>query len=251
MAFRLARPAHLIDINAIADLDGLAVRDNQLCIGARVRHGAFHRPVDGSPLGQLLATVVRHIAHYPIRLRGTFCGSLAHADPAAEWCAIAATLDAELLALSTAGERRIAARHFFLSAMETALAPDELLVEARLPVLPADTRFGFAEFSRRAGDYAIAMAVATFRLREGMMSDMRIAVGGAESRPRRITEAERVLIGRPPNLGTFQAAAHAARQAVDPLDDPAIGTDYRRDIVRAMVCRALESAAKSSDMAQL
>jgi carbon-monoxide dehydrogenase medium subunit len=118
-----------------------------------------------------------------------------------------------------------------------------LLREVRLPLLAKGTHAGFAEYSRRAGDYAIAMAVATYRLRDGMMTDMHIAVGGAEAMPRRIPAAERTQIGRPPNLGTFQAAAHAARQAVDPLDDPSIGADYRRDIVRTMVCRALENAA--------
>src|SRR2546430_11459291 len=151
MAFRLARPAHLIDINAVAGLDGLAERHGLLRIGARVRHAAFHRPVVDGPLGALLAHVVRHIAHYPIRVRGTFCGSLAHADPAAEWGLVAATLDAELVAVSTRGERCLAARDFFQGAMDTALMPDELLTEALLPILPEDTRFGFAEFSRRAG----------------------------------------------------------------------------------------------------
>src|SRR5713101_7732536 len=112
MAFRLARPAHLIDINAVAGLDGLTARDGVLRIGARVRHAAFHRRVVDGALGALLTAVVHHIAHYPIRLRGTFCGSLAHGDPAAEWCAVAATLDAELVAVSARGERRIAARDF-------------------------------------------------------------------------------------------------------------------------------------------
>jgi len=135
MAFRLARPAHLIDINAVAGLDVLAVRDEILHIGARTRHAAFHRPVHDGPLGAILAGVVRHIAHYPIRLRGTFCGSVAHADPAAEWCLVATTLDAELVALGVRGERRLAARDFFRGAMATALAPDELLVETPLALL--------------------------------------------------------------------------------------------------------------------
>jgi len=91
MGFRLARPAHLIDINAVAGLDVLAIRDEILHIGALARHAAFHRPVQDGPLGAMLASVVRHIAPYPIRLRGTFSGSLAHADPAAEWCLVAAT----------------------------------------------------------------------------------------------------------------------------------------------------------------
>src|SRR4051812_2464732 len=234
MAFRLARPKHLVDINGVAGLDRLVVENGRLCIGAAVRHSAFERPVEDGPLGRLLATVVRHIAHHPIRTRGTFCGSIAHADPASEWCAVAAALDAEMVAESkVSGTRVIPAKAFFEGIMTTALHEDELLREVRLPILPKGTHAGFAEYSRRAGDYAIAMAVATYRLKNGMMSDMHIAVGGAEAAPRRIPEAERTLIGRPPNLGTFQAAAHAARQALDPLDDPSIGADYRRGIVRA------------------
>ena len=98
MAFRLARPAHLVDINGIEALARLAVDGDKLCIGACVRHAAFHKPVVDGPLGRLLSAVVRHIAHYPIRTRGTFCGSLAHADPASEWCLVAAALDAEMVA---------------------------------------------------------------------------------------------------------------------------------------------------------
>jgi carbon-monoxide dehydrogenase medium subunit len=115
-----ARPAHLIDINAVAGLDDLAARGGILRIGARTRHATFHRPMQHGPLGAMLASVVRHIAHYPIRLRGTFCGSLAHADPAAEWCLVAATLDAEVIAVSARGERRFAARDFFRGAMALA-----------------------------------------------------------------------------------------------------------------------------------
>src|SRR5262245_44116153 len=100
MAFRLARPGHLVDIKGVAGLARLAVDDGWLSIAACVRHAAFHRPVTEGPLGRLLAAVVRHIAHYPIRTRGTFCGSLAHADPASEWCLVSATLGAQLVARS-------------------------------------------------------------------------------------------------------------------------------------------------------
>ena len=243
MAFRLARPKHLIDINGVTGLDRITVVNGRLCIGAAVRHAAFEQPVDDGPLGRLLTSVVRHIAHRPIRARGTFCGSIAHADPASEWCAVATALNAEMVAESkVSGTRVIPAREFFEGIMTTALREDELLREVRLPILPKGTYAGFAEYSRRAGDYAIAMAVATYRLKNGIMSDMHVAVGGAEARPRRIAEAERVLIGRPPNLGTFQAAAHEARKAIDPLDDPSISAEYRRGVVRAMVTRALENA---------
>ena len=113
MAFRLAKPAHLVDINEVAGLDRLESDGKTLTIGARVRHGAFHKSVVDNPLGKLLAAVVRHIAHYPIRMRGTFCGSLAHADPSSEWCLTAATLDAIMVAKSTRGERLIPAADFF------------------------------------------------------------------------------------------------------------------------------------------
>jgi aerobic carbon-monoxide dehydrogenase medium subunit len=242
MAFRLAKPAHLIDINSIAELERLAVEDGRLSIGACVRHAAFHRPAVPGPLGALLAVVVRHIAHYPIRLRGTFCGSLAHADPASEWCLVAATLGAEITAVSTRGTRTIAAADFFTGIMTTALAEDELLAAARLPLLAADTRAGFCEFSRRAGDYALAMALATFRVEDGIIVAPRLGVGGAEASPRRIPEAEAALAGQRPEAAALRAAAEAAADAIDPLEDIQADAEYRRDLVRAMTRRALERA---------
>src|ERR1700716_2445195 len=121
MAFRLARPAHLVDINGGTELARLAVDGDKLSIGACVRHAAFHKPVVDGPLGRLLAKVVRHIAHYPIRTRGTFCGSIAHADPASEWCLVAAALGAEMVARSVSGTRTIPVHDFFLGIMTTAL----------------------------------------------------------------------------------------------------------------------------------
>src|ERR1700726_983626 len=185
MAFRLAKPAHLVDINGVAALDRLAVADGKLEIGACVRHAAFHRPVCDGPLGKLLADVVRHIAHYPIRNRGTFCGSLAHADPASEWCLVMTALDGEVVARSARGERVIAGRDFFKGIMTTALRDNELLVGARLPLLAADTRCGFYEFSRRAGDFAMAGALGAYRVAGGKIVEPRLAVGGAEPNPRR------------------------------------------------------------------
>jgi carbon-monoxide dehydrogenase medium subunit len=243
MAFRMARPAHLIDINGIAGLDKLGVTDGKLTIGACVRHAAFHKPVVEGPLGTLLSFVVRHIAHYPIRTRGTFCGSLAHADPSSEWCLTAATLGAAMTAKSVRGERELSADAFFDWAMTTHLDEDEMLAEVKLPLLPADTRFGFYEFSRRAGDYAIAMSLVTYRLSDGLMMDVRVGVGGAEGRPRRIAEAESVLSGQRPLPQVFANAAEAAAAAVDPMEDMQANAKYRRDLVRAVVRRALERAA--------
>ena len=243
MAFRLARPAHLVDINGVEALRRLAVEDEQLCIGACVRHAAFHHPVVDGPLGRLLATVVRHIAHYPIRTRGTFCGSSAQADPAAEWCLVAAALEAEMVARSATGTRTIPAQDFFRGIMTTALSEDELLTEVRLPILPADTRFGFYEFNRRAGDFALAMALVTFRVQGGVIGEPRVAVGGVEPQPRRIAQAEQVLAGRPPDQAAFQAAAAAVASAVDPLEDANTSATYRRDLACTVTRRALEQAA--------
>jgi carbon-monoxide dehydrogenase medium subunit len=243
MAFRLARPGHLVDINGIAELTRLEVDRDALVIGAGIRHAAFHRPVVEGVLGQLLTTVVHHIAHYPIRTRGTFCGSLAHADPSSEWCLTVATLGAEMIAKSTRGTRVIAAGDFFQGLMTTALAEDELLVETRLPLLGEETRFGFYEFSRRAGDYALSASLVTFRIVDGVITEPRVGLGGAEAQPRRMAEAEAILSGQPPGDKVFRAAAELAAAAIDPLEDIQADAEYRRDLVRAVVRRALERAA--------
>jgi len=244
MAFRLAKPAHLVDINEIESFKRIENDGKTLSIGAGVRHAAFHKKVVPGPLGELLAYVVRHIAHYPIRMRGTFCGSLAHADPASEWCLVAATLDATMVAKSIRGERPIAAKDFFAGIMSTALAEDELLAEARLPFLAGDTKFGFNEFNRRAGDFAMAAALATYSLQGGKIGNPRIGVGGAEASPRRIAQAEAALAGKAPGDAVFRAAAEAAAAVIDPLEDHQTDAEYRRDLVRAVVRRALEHSAR-------
>ena len=244
MAFRLAKPAHLVDINEVADFDKIASDGKTLAIRACVRHAAFHKSVVDNPLGPLLSVVARHIAHYPIRMRGTFCGSLAHADPASEWCLVVATLDATLVAESTRGERLIAAKDFFAGIMSTALAEDELLAEVRLPLLSHDAKFGFNEFSRRAGDFAMAASLVTYCLQAGRIVDARVGIGGAEPSPRRIAEAETVLNGKTPGDASFRAAAEAAAKAIDPLEDHQTNAEYRRDLVRAVVRRALEQSQK-------
>jgi carbon-monoxide dehydrogenase medium subunit len=242
MAFRLARPSHLVDINGVAALARLAVDGDKLAIGACVRHAAFHKPVEDGPLGRLLAKVVRHIAHYPIRTRGTFCGSIAHADPASEWCLVAAALGAEMVAKCVGGTRTIKAEDFFRGIMTTALKEDELLIEVRLPMLPAGTRCGFYEFSRRAGDFALGMALVTFRVENGVIAEPRVAVGGVEPQPRRIAQAEAALKGRTPGKPAFEAAAAAAAAAVDPLEDAVTSAEYRRDLTGTVTRRALEQA---------
>jgi len=234
MAFRLARPTHLIDINNVANLDKLAIESGALCIGATVRHAQFHTPACDGVLGRLLTDVVSNIAHYPIRQRGTFCGSVAHSDPAS---------DATMIAQSASGERLIPAKDFFETVMTTALNEDELLREVRIPVLSDDTVYGFQEFNRRAGDFAISMTLVTYQLEDGKIVDPHVGVGGAEDRPRRIAEAEAALAGQTPGDDAFRAAADAAAAAIDPMEDHATNAQYRRDLTATLVRRALENAA--------
>src|SRR6516165_9081749 len=228
MAFRLAKPAHLVDINGVEALNRIAVAGGKLVIGACVRHAAFHQQVCEGPLGKLLTDVVKHIAHYPIRNRGTFCGSLAHADPAAEWCLVAATLDARIVARSARGLRAIAAVDFFEGVMTTSLAADELVTECHLPLLADDTRFGFFEVNRRAGDFAMAAALVTYRLHDGRIADPHVGLGGVEPFPRRLPWVEARLAGEMPDGECFRAAGAAAAEGVEPMQNSRIATDFRR-----------------------
>jgi carbon-monoxide dehydrogenase medium subunit len=243
MALRLARPAHLVDINGVRDLERIAVEGDALVIGACMRHAAFDRPVPNGLLGPLLSKVAHHIAHYPIRTRGTFGGSLAHADPASEWCLVAVTLDAQIEARSVGGTRAIPAGNFFAGAMMTALKADELLTKVSISLFAPDTRWGFSEYSRRSGDFALGMALATYQLRNGKITEPRLGIGGIENVPRRIADAEAVLDGKRPGREAFLAAADAVAGAMQPLNDIRYPAHYRRDLARAMALRALESAS--------
>jgi carbon-monoxide dehydrogenase medium subunit len=245
MNFRLARPAVLVDINRIAELDFCQANDGVLRIGALTRHVRFERTVVEAPLGTLLADVVRYVAHLPIRVRGTFAGSLAHADPAAEWCLVATTLDAQIRARGPDGERSIEAAAFFRSILTTSLRPDELITEVRLPLLGPAWRFGFAEFSRRLGDFALSMALAIVRLDGTRIAEARIGVGGAGDRPLRITEAEQALAGAVPDREALDEAAAITAATVEPFEDLHASVAYRRDLIRAMTRRALERALAS------
>ncbi|MGI9417728.1 MAG: FAD binding domain-containing protein [Geminicoccaceae bacterium] len=242
MNFRLARPGVLIDINRIADLDYVREEDGMLRIGALARHARFEKPSCGGALGRWLGEVVRFIAHTPIRTRGTFLGSLAHADPAAEWCSIMSALYAEMVCASRSGERRLGPGDFFKGIFTTGLDDDELLLEARLPLLDTTWSTGFAEFSRRAGDFAIAMAAVLVRRERGRIEDVRITLGGVADRPLRRTAAEKALIDQEPSGELIEEAAARSIDELDPMSDIHASRDYRRDLARVMTRRALKQA---------
>jgi carbon-monoxide dehydrogenase medium subunit len=243
MAFRMAAPPDLVDINMVEGLDVLAVEGGKLRIGARVRHASLGDGRVPGALGQLLTKVMRNIAHPPIRSRGTFCGSIAHSDPASEWCAVAAALDGEIVANSIRGERVIEVADYFQAVMTTSLEPDELVSEVRLCLIPDQSRTGFVEFSHRAGDFALAMCLASFEISDGRVLNPRLAIGGAEAFPRRLTEVEQMLSGSVVAASTWRQAAELAAELLEPLEDSINPLEYRRDLARSVVFRALEQAA--------
>ncbi len=240
MAFRLARPSHLIDINGIGELNHLTVDAGTLCIGATVRHAMLEATTIGGTLGRLLRDVARFVAHPPIRNRGTFCGSLAHADPSAEYCLVAATLDAVIVVRSTRGVRLVPASEFFVGIMTTSIAADELVTECRIPLLVEDTQFGFYEVSRRAGDFAMAAALVTYRLHHGRIADARVGIGGVEMLPRRLLNVEKMLAGSLPGTASFCAAAEVAANSIHPMADNHNTEDFRRQLACTVILRALE-----------
>jgi carbon-monoxide dehydrogenase medium subunit len=244
MSFRLARPEVLIDLNGVAGLDGIDVSDGQLRVGGLVRHATLAGGVVADPVGELLASAGRHVGHLPIRERGTFGGSLAHADPAAEWCLVATTLDAQFVLASTRGERTVAADEFFVSTFVTTIAADELIREVRLPLLGPDARVAFGEFSRREGDFAMVAVAVVLVIDGGTIRTARIGLGGVAGRPVRAREAEAALAGSAPTADAFAAAAALAARHTNPSADIHGSAEYRRKVVEVLTRRALNDAGR-------
>ncbi len=244
MNFRLARPAALVDINRIAGLDRVTTDGSQVQVGAMTRHRSLENPDVPGPLGELLREMARHVGHRPIRVRGTFGGSLAHADPAAEWCLLARTLDATMVANSTSGPREISAAEFFATVFTTTLRSDEMLTEIRLPQLTERHRVGFSEFSRRVGDFALAMVVVDVDVDNGIVATARVGAGGVSDVPVRLVAAEGVLTGSPWERASWEKAAEAAKAEVEPFEDIHASSEYRRDLVAALLRRASSRASR-------
>jgi carbon-monoxide dehydrogenase medium subunit len=248
MSFRLARPEVLIDLNGVAGLDGIAVEGGELRVGGLVRHATLERGVVADPVGTLLAEAARHVGHLPIRERGTLGGSLAHADPAAEWCLVATTLDAQLVLASTRGDRTVAADDFFASTFVTTIAADEIIREVRLPLLGPDARVAFQEFSRREGDFAMVAVAVVLVVEGGTIRAARIGLGGVAGRAVRAREAEAALAGRVPGPDTFAAAAALAARHTNPSADIHGSAEYRRKVVEVLTRRALDDAGRDEWM---
>jgi aerobic carbon-monoxide dehydrogenase medium subunit len=240
--FRLARPAHVIDIGRVPALGDVRETPAGLVIGAMVRQSRAERSPVVAARCPLLAAALPWIAHPPIRARGTVCGSLAHADPAAELPAVAAALDATFLAWSAHGRREIAAADFFQTYLTTALRPDELLAAVRFPAAAPLTGAAFHEVSRRHGDFAMAGAAAQVTLADGAITDARICLSGVAAVPLRCAESERALLGSAADPAVLRLAADAALDILDPADDMHAPASYRKHVAGVLLRRAVTAA---------
>jgi carbon-monoxide dehydrogenase medium subunit len=248
LAFRVASPSLLVDLRKLAELKQIKIADDGVTLGAMVR---WRDILDDARLRKahpLLVAAVEHVAHYQIRNRGTVGGSIAHADPAAEMPGIVVTCEAQIAVVGKAGARVIDAANFFQGPLMTALKPDEIITEIRLPAWPAKRRFGFQEFARRRGDFALAAAMLFYDEEGGKAGNAQafnahVGAIGVADRPLRLTAVEQVLNGNKIDEAIIAKAEAAASASVDPDDDIHASGAYRKALVGVMVERALKSAA--------
>jgi len=240
--FRLSRPAALVDLNRIAALSGIQEHDGHVRLGAMTRQ----RAIEFSPLVArrlpLLTEATRWVGHLPIRTRGTIGGSIAHADPSAEYPAVLTALEGEVVARSPRGERTLRAGQLFQTYLTTSLAPDEILTEVRLPAIPAGAGYAFEEFARRQGDFAI-IGIAALVVRDGSRCvKAQLATAGAGPVPIRLRGAEEILERDGLGTAAIAAAADRAGSLVEPDTDIHASADYRRHLTRVLTARALARA---------
>ncbi|MDR7484474.1 MAG: xanthine dehydrogenase family protein subunit M [Armatimonadota bacterium] len=244
LAMRLVRPSVLIDLNRVPDLAYVRPFRGGLAIGAMTRQ----RAVEADPLAAdripLLREALRWVGHPQIRTRGTVGGSLAHADPSAELPAVAAALDARFVLASARGQRVVDAPRFFAGYLTTALEPDEMLVEVRLPALPAGAGWAFAEVARRHGDFAlVGVAVVLGCDPDRRCTEARMAFTGVSHGPMRVVEAEQSLVGRRVTAAAAAETGRIAQAALEPHSDIHASAAYRRHVAGVLAARALEQAA--------
>jgi carbon-monoxide dehydrogenase medium subunit len=240
--FRLSRPAALIDLNRIPELAYIREDDERIRLGAMTRQ----RAIEFSPLVRqrlpLLSEATALVGHLPIRTRGTIGGSVAHADPSAEYPASLLALEGEVVVRGKSGERVVTAGDFFRSYLTTSLGSDEILTEVRLPAMRRGAGFAFEEFSRRHGDFAI-VGIAAVVVGEGQRcSRARLVAAGAGPVPIRLRGAEEVLEGEGLTEAAIEAAGRLAAELVRPDSDVHASADYRRNLTRVLAGRALRRA---------
>lgn len=241
MNFRLAAPAVLVDINEIGGLDRIDLGPGGLSLGALVRWHQIETDRTVGAGNPLLAEAVRHIAHYQIRNRGTWAGSSAHADPAAEFPAVAVVCGARFGIHSARSKRTVEAEEFFIGPLTTALEPDEILTDVLFPRWPAGRRWAFEEFSLRRGDFAI-VGIAALVDEIGGSIGCRLACFGAGDKPSRLSAAEAIIVAEGLTETAISRAASRAMHEVDAHSDIHASADYRRALVEVLVERTLRRA---------
>ena len=246
--FRLARPAHVIDVNRLDTLAAIApAADGGLRLGALARQRALERSALVRDRCPLLAQALAFVGHPQIRARGTLGGSLAHADPAAELPATMIALEARLTLRRAGGERTVAAEDFFVGLLTTALAHDELLTEIALPPWPPRTGSGVREVAKRHGDFALGGVAATLTIdAQGRVAGARLVGFGVGPVPVRLADAERSLVGGAPTPTAFAEAGRLASAAVDPADDIHASAAYRARLAGVLTTRVLTDALASA-----
>jgi carbon-monoxide dehydrogenase medium subunit len=241
LALRLARPTLLVDINHIAGLDGFRESSDTLEIGALVRQRDLERWA--ASRSSLFTEVLRHVAHPPIRNRGTVVGNVVHADPASELSALLLCLEGVVVARGPRGERTVTGDQLYRAPLTTSLAVDEVATAVRFTLPPAGAGWGFAEVSRRHGDFALVGAVAVLvREAGGPVTRARLAFFGAGGTPVRGVAAERILEGNEPTPARLAEAARAAAAALSPDDDIHATATYRRRVAATLAQRTLAAA---------
>ena len=243
---RLSRPKIVVDINRIEELNYVRATDGGIAIGALARQRALQTEKLIAGRLPILQEAAYSIAHPQIRSRGTICGSIAHADPAAELPALALALEAEMTLTSAKAARTVGAETFFHSFFTTALQANEILTEVRFPAPPKDSAWSVLEISRRHGDFAIAGIVAGLELdpERGIIRRARLVYFGVGPTPIRVKAAEDALIGQAAAEPAFEAAAQSAKQGIDPSNDIHASEEYRRAVAATLTQRALRAALK-------
>jgi carbon-monoxide dehydrogenase medium subunit len=245
MNMRLARPQVLVDLNEIDELSYIRPGQDALRVGAMTRQRELEFSDEVRNGWPLLSEALPFVAHTPIRSRGTLGGSLAHADPGAELCAVGLALDASVKLHGPRGERTLPLDEFFLGPFTTALEPDEILVEVVFPRTPEVSGWAFEELARRRGDFALAGVAAQVGCgKDGLINHARLAYISMGPKPVRATEAEASLIGEDLNWEAFEAAARATIDGLEPLPDIHAGSEYRSHLARVLTIRALGRAAE-------
>lgn len=249
--FRLVKPAVLIDINAIPDLGSISVEGSRLRLGAAVRHWMVALDQNILEKAPIVNAAMHHVAHLTVRNRGTFCGSVCHADPAAEMPLMTLLFDGEIEARSSQGKRLIPAAEFFEGSLVNALRPDEFVTSISIETLPPNTGWGFQEFAKRHGDFAIACVATTLRFQDGVAADVRFGMMGVGETPLRLPVVEDMIEGREVSPELLDEVTVLLNDILVPNTDLHASANYRRQLSGTLARRALSDAWHRASTAEM